>query len=56
MRRVLNASVVGKAPTPGRVYFGRPSEWGNPFDWRDGSREDVIAKYRAWGRWTTAAR
>lgn len=31
------------------VYIGRPSKWGNPFViGRDGSRADVIAKYRAW--------
>ena len=29
------------------VYIGRPSKWGNPFMiGRDGSRKDVIAKYR----------
>ena len=32
-----------------QVYIGRPSKWGNPFViGRDGSRADVIAKYRAW--------
>jgi hypothetical protein len=31
------------------VYIGRPSKWGNPFViGRDGSREEVIAKYDAW--------
>ncbi len=31
------------------VYIGRPSKWGNPFAiGRDGSRRDVIEKYRAW--------
>ena len=31
------------------VYIGRPSKWGNPFViGRDGTREDVIAKYEAW--------
>lgn len=30
------------------TYIGRPSKWGNPFViGRDGSRADVIAKYRA---------
>ncbi|WP_256372042.1 DUF4326 domain-containing protein [Bradyrhizobium sp. UASWS1016] len=29
--------------------MGRPSKWGNPFVIaRDGSRAEVIAKYRAW--------
>ena len=31
------------------VYIGRPSKWGNPFKiGKDGSREDVIQKYRQW--------
>lgn len=31
------------------VYVGRPSRWGNPFVLgRDGSRDEVIKKYRAW--------
>ena len=31
------------------VYIGRPSKWGNPFViGKDGTREEVIAKYRAW--------
>jgi hypothetical protein len=31
------------------VYIGRPSKWGNPFVvGKDGTREDVVAKYRTW--------
>jgi len=31
------------------VYIGRPSKWGNPFSiGKDGDRDEVIAKYRAW--------
>ena len=31
------------------VFIGRPSKWGNPFVvGRDGTREQVIAKYRDW--------
>ena len=31
------------------VYIGRPSKWGNPFViGKDGSRDEVIAKYEAW--------
>lgn len=31
------------------VYVGRPSKWGNPFVvYKDGSREEIIAKYREW--------
>jgi hypothetical protein len=49
MCKVLNAKHVGKQSTPDRVNVGRPSEWGNPFKLgRDGTRADVIAKYRAW--------
>lgn len=47
MPRVLNKH-RDKVP-PGAVYVGRPSKWGNPFKvGRDGSREEVITKYRAW--------
>ena len=36
---------------PGQAYVGWPSALGNPFVvGRDGSREEVIAKYRRW-RW-----
>lgn len=31
------------------VYIGRPTEWGNPYViGEDGTREEVIAKYREW--------
>jgi uncharacterized protein DUF4326 len=31
------------------VYIGRPSKWGNPFAiGKDGTREQVIEKYRQW--------
>lgn len=31
------------------VYIGRPGKWGNPFELgRDGTRAEVIEKYRAW--------
>ena len=49
MCRVLNVRQVGKRPAADRVYVGRPSKWGNPFViGRDGTREEVIAKYRDW--------
>lgn len=34
---------------PEAVYIGRPSKWGNPW-WvgRDGTREEVVEKYREW--------
>ena len=47
---------IGKAqrgqlsdPLPGQAYVGRPSPLGNPFQLgRDGSRAEVIARYRLW--------
>lgn len=34
---------------PHDVYIGRPGPWGNPFQiGPDGSRAEVIAKYREW--------
>ncbi|WP_442237842.1 DUF4326 domain-containing protein [Rhodopseudomonas pseudopalustris] len=45
----MNARQVGKHASATRVYIGRPSKWGNPFViGRDGSRAEVVAKYRAW--------
>jgi hypothetical protein len=33
----------------GAIYVGRPSKWGNHYKiGRDGTREEVIAKYRDW--------
>lgn len=38
-----------KTAPEGAVYIGRPSKWGNPFTiGRDGTRADVVRKYRAW--------
>jgi len=44
---VLNKSKDGIPP--GAVFIGRPSKWGNPFKiGEDGTRDEVIAKHRAW--------
>lgn len=45
-----DTQVVNKRLTPNfDVYIGRPSKWGNPFViGRDGSRIQVIDKYREW--------
>ncbi len=41
--------VVHCKKEPFDIYIGRPSKWGNPFRiGKDGSREDVIRKYRDW--------
>jgi hypothetical protein len=49
MCKVLNVKQVGKRPAANRVYVGRPSKWGNPFViGKDGTRAQVITKYRAW--------
>jgi hypothetical protein len=46
MPRVLNKK-LDRIP-PGAVYIGWPGKWGNPFViGRDGTREEVVAKYRA---------
>lgn len=43
--------VVHSKRAPYDVYIGRPSKWGNPFAiGRDGTREQVIAKYEEWLR------
>lgn len=45
MPQVLNKRSEGVRA--GAVYIGRPSKWGNPFVMgRDGTREEVVAKYR----------
>ena len=47
MCKVLNKRIHG-VPR-GAVYIGRPSIWCNPFViGKDGSRDDVIAKYETW--------
>jgi len=41
--------VVHCKKEPYDVYIGRPSKWGNPYViGRDGSREDVIRKYKSY--------
>ena len=41
--------VVHCKKSPYDIYIGRPSKWGNPFVMgRDGTREEVIEKYREW--------
>ena len=38
-----------RAGEPYDVYIGRGSKWGNPFRiGMDGSRDEVVAKYRVW--------
>lgn len=44
---VVNVKTVGRGGCD--VYIGRPSKWGNPFViGRDGNRQEVIAKHKAW--------
>lgn len=41
--------VVNVRKEPADVFIGRPSRWGNPFKIGvDGTRADVIMKYRRW--------
>jgi hypothetical protein len=45
----MATKVVHCKHEPYDVYIGRPSKWGNPFEiGKDGTREDVIEKYREW--------
>ena len=47
--RVLNKHIDGQPKDA--VYIGRPSKWGNKFViGKDGTREEVIAKYEDWLR------
>jgi hypothetical protein len=47
--RVINLRTCTPKERAGAINVGRPSKWGNPFKiGRDGTREEVIAKYRAW--------
>lgn len=46
---VNKTKVVHCKKEPYDVYIGRPSKWGNPFEvGKDGTREEVIEKYREW--------
>lgn len=45
----MSALVVHCRREPYDVYIGRPGPFGNPFViGRDGTREEVITKYRRW--------
>ena len=45
----MSAKVVHCRRSKHDTYIGRPSKWGNPFEiGKDGTRDEVIAKYRAW--------
>ena len=44
---MTRTTVVNRRNASEDVYIGRGSKWGNPFKiGQDGSREEVIAKYR----------
>ena len=32
----------------GCVYVGRPTRWGNSFDWRELGRAEAVSRFRAW--------
>ena len=49
MTHTRTTTVVHCKRAPFDIYIGRPSKWGNPFViGRDGNREQVIEKYRAY--------
>lgn len=44
-----------KGVPPGAVYVGRPTKWGNPFSWKEGTlaawkvpKDQVLTRYREW--------
>jgi len=42
-------AVVNRKYSGYDIYIGRPGKWGNPFEiGKDGTREEVIEKYRVW--------
>jgi len=46
---MTKTKVVNRHHGPYDIYIGRPSKWSNPFIiGRDGTREEVIEKYREW--------
>jgi len=51
MRRIQRLRKKGWKMPENAIYVGRPSRWGNPFRIGiDGTREQVIEKYREWLR------
>jgi hypothetical protein len=49
VKRIQRKRSKGWKMPPNTVYVGRPTKWGNPYKIGvDGSREEVIAKYREW--------
>lgn len=45
--KILNARKVGTS-VGGAIYVGRPSKFGNPFDIRHSSRDEVCDKFEAY--------
>ena len=49
MPKVLNKRTLPGTLPINAVFVARPSKWGNPFRiGKDGSRQEVITKYRAY--------
>ena len=48
-KRIQRKRVRGWKMPKDAVYVGRPTNYGNPYRMKiDGSREEVVAKYRVW--------
>jgi hypothetical protein len=48
-KRIQRKRVRGWKMPKDAVYVGRPTKYGNPYRMEiDGSREEVVAKYRVW--------
>ena len=46
--RVQRRRTKGYRLPPNTIYVGRPSRYGNPFDWRLSSQAKAKEKYRRW--------
>lgn len=47
--KILNKNIASFEKQSTAIYIGRPSKWGNKFIiGKDGNREQVVAKYRAY--------
>jgi hypothetical protein len=48
VRRIQLRRTKGWKKPEGVVTVSRPSVWGNPFDWREVSRDEAVSAYRRW--------
>jgi hypothetical protein len=50
--RIKRKRIKGWRMPVDAVYVGRPTKFGNPFNWRENGRENAVEDFRAWvGPW-----